>query len=229
MTKILLVDDDRDLAELLVFALPRAGFEVVATHDATDALRLAGEQAPDIVLLDLDLGTENGFDLLRKLQELAELPVILLTARSSPEDKVLGLELGADDYVTKPFSYPELVARIRALLRRIKRWVPDRPRVVRVGPLELNPAEHTVQQFGKDLELTVTEFRLLSYLMTHDGVVIPTRDLMKQVWGLDDHAVTDVVRAAVYRLRRKLGDDPRHARLLHTIPGVGVMLKSEGG
>ncbi len=227
--KILLVDDDRELVDLLAFTLRRAGLTPLAAYDGPGALEGFEKEHPDLVVLDINLGGWDGLELLKEIRHRGQTPVILLTGRHTEDDKVHGLEQGADDYLTKPFSHRELLARIRARLRtRGQGWSAGRPTSQRlaVGPLELNTAEHTATKNGQPLNLTVTEFRLLHYLMTNAGSVVPTSALLKQVWGYDDPSGTDVVRVTVHRLRRKLEDDPAHPRLLHTIPGVGVILKS---
>jgi DNA-binding response OmpR family regulator len=230
--RILLVDDDRELVELLAFALARNRLEPLAAHDAPTALRLFRERRPDLVLLDINLGRGGtGLDVLRSLRQAGQTPVILLTALDAEDDKVRGLDLGADDYLTKPFSHKELIARINAQLRRAGATVPapDRPPASRleVGPLVLDPATHSATKNGQALGLTLTEFRLLHALMLRAGSVVSTAELLKQVWGYPDPADTDVVRVTVHRLRRKLEDDPAQPTLLHTIPGVGVLLKRD--
>jgi two-component system response regulator VicR len=229
--RILLVDDDRELIDLLAFALTRAGLEPIAAHDASGAMRQYEEREPDLVVLDINLGNSNGLDVLKELRRRGQLPVIMLTALDSEEDKVRGLELGADDYLTKPFSHRELIARIRAQLRRSGQdWQPAK-RVaetrLQVGSITLDMADHSVTKGGQQLSLTVTEFRLLHCLMSHAGTVVPTGTLLKQVWGYHDPGGSDVVRVTVHRLRRKLDEDPTRPGLLHTIPGVGVLLKSD--
>jgi DNA-binding response OmpR family regulator len=227
--RILLVDDDRELIDLLAFALRRAGLDPVAAHDRTSALRQFEERGPDLVVLDIHLGTSSGLDVLRDLRRRSALPVIMLTAADSEEDKVRGLEAGADDYLTKPFSHRELIARIRAQLRRSgQEWaVPRAPETrLEVGTIVLDLAEHTVTKAGRPVSLTVTEFRLLHCLMSNAGRVVPTAELLKQVWGYQDPGASDVVRVTVHRLRRKLEQDPARPHLLHTIPGVGVLLKA---
>ena len=228
--RILLVDDDRELIDLLAFALRRAGLEPIAAHDADTALRLYSERQPDLVVLDINLGASSGLEVLRELRRRSQLPVIMLTALDSEEDKVRGLEAGADDYLTKPFSHRELIARIRAQLRRSgQEWQARRAPETRlqVGPIILDLSEHSVTKSGQLISLTVTEFRLLHCLMTNAGAVVPTSALLKQVWGYADPGGSDVVRVTVHRLRRKLEADPGRPSLLHTIPGVGVLLKSD--
>jgi two-component system, OmpR family, response regulator VicR len=228
--RILLVDDDRELIDLLAFALRRAGLEPIAAHDAPSAVRLFEERRPDLVVLDINLGASSGLEVLKELRRRAQLPVIMLTALDSEEDKVRGLELGADDYLTKPFSHRELIARIRAQLRRSgTEWQPARPAPetrLNVGSITLDMATHQVTKAGQQVSLTVTEFRLLHCLMTNAGAVVPTSTLLKQVWGYADPSGSDVVRVTVHRLRRKLEEDPSRPSLLHTIPGVGVLLKA---
>ncbi len=227
--RVLLVDDDRDLTDLLQFAFQRAGFTPLIAHDSPGALRLFNGERPDLVVLDVNLGAWNGLDILKELRRSsAQVPIVMLTALDSEDDKIRGLELGADDYVTKPFSHRELIARVRAHLRRTGQDVPegrDGPRTIQAGPLELDAGEHVVKLDGRKVDLTVTEFRLLHALMRDAGTVVPTRALLKRVWGYDDPTGTDVVRVTVHRLRRKLGDDANEPRLLHTVTGVGVMLK----
>jgi two-component system response regulator VicR len=230
--RILLVDDDRELIDLLAFALKRAGLEPVAAYDAAAALRLFDEKTPDLVVLDINLGASSGLDVLKALRKRSTLPVIMLTALDSEEDKVRGLEAGADDYLTKPFSHRELIARIRAQLRRSGQEGPvhrEPETRLEVGSLTLDTAEHSVTRWGKNVSLTVTEFRLLHCLMSNAGAVVTTSTLLKQVWGYHDPSGSDVVRVTVHRLRRKLEVDPARPSLLHTIPGVGVLLKSDGG
>jgi DNA-binding response OmpR family regulator len=228
--QVLLVDDDRELVELLAFALRRAGLDPLPAHDAATAQRLFEEKRPDLVVLDVNLGAGNGLDVLRSLRTHSHVPVIMLTAFDAEEDKVRGLELGADDYMTKPFSHRELIARIRAQLRRAgiepaSRRAPQTR--LEVGPIVLDLATHSVFKGDQPVSLTVTEFRLLHALMLHAGSVVPTAALLKQVWGYPDPGGTDVVRVTVYRLRRKLEDDPAQPTLLHTIPGVGVLLRRD--
>ena len=230
--RILLVDDDRELIDLLAFALKRAGLEPIGAHDAGSALRWFDERRPDLVVLDINLGASSGLEVLKELRRRdASLPVIMLTALDSEEDKVRGLEAGADDYLTKPFSHRELIARIRAQLRRSgQEWQPRRAPAAthfEVGSIALDLAQHSVTKSGQQVSLTVTEFRLLHCLMSNAGTVVPTGTLLKQVWGYNDPGGSDVVRVTVHRLRRKLEQDPTRPNLLHTIPGVGVLLKSD--
>jgi DNA-binding response OmpR family regulator len=227
---VLLVDDDRDLVDLLTFALRRAGFRTVVAYDVSTALKQFSHERPSLAVLDVNLGDHNGFDLLKEIRRQSRIPIIMLTARISEDDKVLGLDLGADDYLTKPFSHRELTARIRAHLRRLDDPAPERiseRRLLEVGSIRMNVAEHLVLDDGQPLDLSATEYRLLQYLMLNAGTVVPTRTILRQVWGYDTVAGADVVRVTVHRLRRKLEADSNKARRIHTIPGVGVMLKQQ--
>jgi DNA-binding response OmpR family regulator len=226
------VDHDRELLDLLAFSLRRAGLEPLAAYDAADAMRCFEQRYPEVVVLDTNLGATNALDLLKEFRQRRAASVIMLSAARSEEHKVRALEAGADDYVTKPFSHRELVARIQVQLRRATRARTaargaDVP--LRVGTLTLDPATHSVTQTGQPVTLTVMEFRLLHYLMTNAGNVVPMDQLLKQVWGYRDGGGSDVVRVTVHRLRGKLEDDPSRPQLLRTIPGVGVQLKSDTG
>jgi DNA-binding response OmpR family regulator len=221
---ILLIDDDRDLVAVLMLALQREGFAVSAARDAPTALALLDTERPDLLVLGVPLRGANALELLGQLRRHSRAVVIMLTGRGGEDDRVQGLELGADDYVSKPFSPRELVARIRAHLHHQERQAEQPPAALRLGPLRIDAVSHTATNAGQPLSLTVTEFRLLQYLMTHAGRVVPFATLLQQVWGYDDPSVTDVVRTTVYRLRRKLQDDPAEPHLLTSIAGVGFML-----
>jgi DNA-binding response OmpR family regulator len=224
--KILLVDDDEGLLELLSFLAQRADFRPIVATDAASALQMLDEHRPDLVLLDIRLGNDDGLELLKSVRRSSEVPVIMLSSLNSEEDVERALDSGADDYVTKPFAFRELVARIRALLRRTSQARPLLPldHWMRVGPLALNPCEHKVTLDGLPLALTRTEFRLLQLLMENVDKVVPHRVLLKQVWGYDDPTATDLVRAAVYRLRRKLVET-KGQPVIRTLPSVGVVLR----
>jgi DNA-binding response OmpR family regulator len=221
--RLLLIDDDAELVAVLTLALERAGFTVWSAHDAPAALARVDAEQPDLVVLDTALRAPDTGDLLGQLRRRSEAAVIMLTGRGDEDARVAGLEQGADDYVSKPFSPRELVARIRALLQHHDAAAAI-PAVLTVGPLTLTVAARAVSHAGAPLALTPLEFRLLHYLMAHAGSVVPFATLIRQVWGYDDPSVTDVVRSTVYRLRRKLKDDPAAPHLLHSVPGVGFLL-----
>jgi DNA-binding response OmpR family regulator len=227
MQKILLVDDDAGLLELLSFLVQRDGFRPILATDGSSALQLLDEERPDLLLLDIRLGHDDGLEVLQAVRRSSEVPVIMLSSLDSEEDIERALELGADDYLSKPFAFRELRARIGAVLRRTCQTRPVRTAVdhwMRVGPLALNPVERKATLDGMPLELTRTEFRLLKLLMENTDSVMPYGVLLKQVWGYDDATASDVVRAAVYRLRRKLVE-ANGQPVISTLSGIGVVLR----
>ena len=236
MTKVLAVEDDRELAELLRFILLRAGFEIRVAHDVRSALQLLAEEPPDAILLDVNLGGSSGLDLLRAVRRrddaAGQTVVVVLSGVAAEAEKVRALEMGADDYITKPFGHRELVARLGAQLRRARQRAPvgagQLPPVLTVAPVAIDATTHRAMKDGQPLSLTGTEFRVLHYLMAHAGAVVTTRQLMRAVWGYADGSGTDAVRVTLYRLRRKLEDDPSRPTLLRTVPGVGVMFVGGG-
>ena len=220
--KILLVDDDPDVVALLAFVVEQAGYIAFTAQDGVSALDLFERERPDVAVIDINLGRSSGFELLEQLRRRSDLPIILLSARGSEDDKVRGLELGADDYVVKPFGNRELVSRIRVNVRRAMRTEHG---PLTVGPLTIDPDHHSVAIAGREVALTATEFRLLYELMRKPGVVVPTKVLTRRVWGQDDVAAREVLRVTLYRLRRKLGEDASQPTLLQTLPGVGLSLR----
>jgi DNA-binding response OmpR family regulator len=225
--EILLVDDDQVLVDLLAFIVQQAGFVPLVATEPAGAIELFEREDPVVAVVDLNLRPWDGFELLADLRSRSpNLPIIVLTARSSEDDKVRALDMGADDYVVKPFGHRELLARIRAHARRATR---DRvevvPPVLQVGSFRLDPGERTLYLDGVATRLTGTEFRLLQLLMRHSGSVVPTAAVAKHVWGFNDAPARDVVRVTVHRLRRKLGDDGEQQRFIHTVPGVGLRLR----
>jgi DNA-binding response OmpR family regulator len=230
--KLLIVDDDSELLGLLAEIVEQAGFAALPAQDLPTALEIFEREQPDAVLLDLMLEPWDGFDLLREFRRRTDVPVLILTARGGEDDRVRGLEMGADDYIVKPFSVRELIARIRVHTRRgqadrdVRRGDGG---TLKAGPLTLNLDEHAVKKDGESLHLTVIEFKLLHHLMSRAGHVVQTSVLAKDVWGYEDEGARDVLRVTLHRLRRKLGEDASNPRLLQTVPGVGViMLVPEG-
>jgi two-component system, OmpR family, response regulator VicR len=223
--RILVVDDDLDLVELLTYALRRAGFTTISAADLPTVIKLVKDKQPALVLLEVGLGGSDGFDVLRSVRQISDVPVIIVSGRDSEDDRVLGLEQGADDYVIKPFSHRELVGRIRAQLRRRAHGVtaPPPAAVLQAGCVSLDVARHTTVHEGRRINLTANEFQLLRCLLANAGSVVPMRTILKEIWGHDRND-PDVVRSTVCRLRRKLDDDPSSPRLLHTVRGVGIML-----
>ena len=229
--KILLVHADQDLLELLSFVVRRAGFRALLATDRATALQLLAAEHPDLLLLDATLPDPalpdaGGLALLECIRRANDLPVIVLAERFCEPQAVRAFDLGADDYVTQPIAFRALIARMRGLVRRRTSAAPDLPHDtwLRVGSLALNPRQHKATLDGLPLALTVTEFRLLQFLMDNVGCAVPHRVLLKQVWGYEDASASDVIRAAVSRLRRKLKDAADNPPLLRTLPGVGVML-----
>ncbi len=222
-----MVEDDEATVEILAFALRRAGFESLHASTIPAARQVLAEAKPDIALLDVHLGPENGFELLREIRRQSSMPVIMLTAEDEESAKIRGLGQGADDYVTKPFSYPELVARIAAVLRRA---APSTAAAampsgeLRAGSLTLNAATHSATKNGEPVKLTPSEFRLLQCLLARSGTVVEQRAVLREVWGPEYLYDGQLLRPLVHRLRKKLEDDPDHPRLVRTVPGVGLML-----
>lgn len=226
--EILLVDDDQVLADLLAYIVQQAGFIPLVASDPARAIELFEKRDPVVAVVDLNLRPWDGFELLADLRGRSPLlPIIVLTARNDEDDKVRALDMGADDYVVKPFGHRELLARIRAHARRAERdrSVVASTEVLEVGELRLDPSQRILHVSGEPTRLTGTEFRLLQYLMRHGDAVVPTAAVAKYVWGYDDLPARDAVRVTVHRLRRKLGDDGAQQRFIHTVPGVGLRLR----
>ncbi|MBE3577854.1 MAG: response regulator transcription factor [Limnochordales bacterium] len=230
MVKVLVVDDEPSIVELVRFALAREGFASVAASDGQDALDKVEAEHPDLVLLDLMLPKVGGLDVCRILrQKHPSLPIIILTARGDETDKVLGLELGADDYITKPFSPRELVARVRAVLRRTAPGGEEAGTLLRVGPVTLDPQRYEVTVRGRKVELAPKEFDLLRMLMANKGVVLSRDVLLQKVWGYDFAGDTRTIDVHIVRLRQKIEDDPSEPRLIETVRGVGYRFRDVEG
>lgn len=225
---ILLVDDDELLRRSLSFNLERAGYRVSAAATAEDALGQARRARPDLVLLDIGLPGMNGLDALRHLESIAGAPVIFLTARRRELDEVLGLELGADDYVTKPFDLDILVARIKAVLRRHRRAAQEGRtgrQPLGVGDTVIDPGSHTVTIGGREVDLSPREFDVLHALALEAGRVISVDDLLARVWGAEYAGEPQVVYVHIRWLREKIEESPNHPRRIVTVRGVGYRLE----
>ena len=229
--RILVVDDEPSILELVRFALERDGFEVVTAADGEVALREFRNRPADLVILDLMLPGKDGFEVFRELRKESQVPVIMLTARGGEADKVLGLEIGADDYMTKPFSPRELVARVKAVLRRMEPREPAENQILRVGEITLDPLRHRVTVGDREVQLAPREFELLlRMLMANRGVVLSRETLLEKVWGYDYVGDTRTVDVHVVRLRQKLEPDPSRPTYIETVRGVGYrMPRSLGG
>lgn len=220
--RILVVDDDPTVAEVVSGYLHRAGFAVDHAADGPDALRRSGLTRPDLVVLDLMLPGLDGLEVCRRLRETGPVPVIMLTARGDEEDRITGLEVGADDYVTKPFSPRELVLRVESVLRRSRAAsAPAGPSApLCAGNLTVDPATRRATRAGRELPLTLREFDLLAYFLEHPGAAHTREELMRRVWGWDFGDLSTVT-VHVRRLRAKIEDDPAAPRLIQTVWGVG--------
>jgi two-component system response regulator RegX3 len=222
--RVLLIEDEESIAEPLAAVLRREGFVVAVAGTAEDGLDTFREQPPDVVLIDVMLPDGDGRDVLREIRRGSPIPVLMVTARDQPVDRVVGLELGADDYVVKPFNSPELVARIRAVLRRFpaERHPSTGPDdILRLGDMEMNLATRTVMVAGRPVDLALKEFELLRMLLERPGVVVRRGELMDEVWDPNWFGSDKTLDVHVSSLRKKLGDDPNTPRYIHTIRGVG--------
>ena len=219
--RVLVVEDDDEIAQTLQRSLRLEGYEVRIASDGVSALDDAHAFLPDLVVLDLGLPRLDGIEVARTLREQDDVPILMLTARDALEARVEGLDAGADDYLVKPFERQELLARLRALLRRRP---PRGAAPLVVGDLQLNPDTHEVERGDRAIELTQREFELLEYLMRNERIVISRQRLLDEVWGYDPFSITNTIEVFVSNLRRKLeaGGEPR---LLHTVRGAGYVLR----
>jgi two-component system, OmpR family, response regulator VicR len=229
--KILVVDDEKPIADILQFNLKKEGYEVHCAYDGNTALEMVEEIQPDIILLDIMLPLKDGMEVCREVRKKYEMPIIMLTAKDSEIDKVLGLELGADDYVTKPFSTRELIARVKANLRRhqqVTSQVEEKEETneITIGSLTIHPDAYVVSKRGETIELTHREFELLHYLAKHIGQVMTREHLLQTVWGYDYFGDVRTVDVTVRRLREKIEDNPSHPTWIVTRRGVGYYLRN---
>ena len=229
--RLLLVDDDVDVraSVRLGFELHWRDIEVLEAERGADALSLVEDHRPDLVLLDVGLPDIDGYGVLREIRAFSSVPVIMLTARDQPIDKVRGLEGGADDYIAKPFDHLELMARVRAVLRRLDVKAPaQRTAAYRKGSVEIDTVAHAARVDGSPVALTPTEWRILEQLVANVGWVVPRERLAARVWGRDEPGDLDSLRVFVRRLRAKLGDDAGAPRYIETARGLGYRLMAEG-
>jgi len=218
--RILIVEDDRSLARVLSDNLTFDGFEVQCVDDGTEAIGRVRDVAPDLVLLDIMLPGQDGLELCGLIRQRGRTPVIILSARDQKIDKLRGLELGADDYVTKPFDFEELQARMRAVLRRARQMVVR----ITLGDTVVDFGAFKATRAERDLRLSRREFDLLSYLAEREGAVVPRSELLREVWGFPEEPSTRAVDYAIRRLRRKIEHDPHNPQHIHTVHGDGYCL-----
>ncbi|MEO7198143.1 MAG: response regulator transcription factor [Solirubrobacterales bacterium] len=219
--RVLVVEDDDDIADVLRRSLRQEGHEVRTAADGEDALRQASEFVPDLVILDLGLPRLDGVEVCRRLRAAGDVPILILTARTDTDDRVEGLDAGADDYLVKPFERAELLARMRALMRRRP---PRGTASLTVGDLVLNPGTREVVRGGRTLDLTNREFELLEFLMHNERLVISRERLLEEVWGYDPTSMTNTIDVFISNLRRKL-EEGGEDRILHTKRGAGYVVR----
>ncbi|GET14355.1 two-component system response regulator [Ligilactobacillus agilis] len=233
MKKILVVDDEKPISDIIKFNLTKEGYDVYTAYDGQEALEQVEEVNPDLVILDLMLPKIDGLEVAREVRKTHDMPIIMVTAKDSEIDKVLGLEMGADDYVTKPFSNRELVARVKANLRRQSAVVANSQAEeenansdITIGDLTIHPEAYMVSKHGDKIELTHREFELLHYLAKHIGQVMTREHLLQTVWGYDYFGDVRTVDVTVRRLREKIEDNPSRPVWLVTRRGVGYYLRN---
>jgi two-component system response regulator VicR len=235
--KILVVDDERPIADILKFNLEKEGYEVICAFDGETAVQLAFDEDPDLILLDLMLPLKDGMDVCREVRSRLSTPIIMLTAKDTEIDKVLGLELGADDYVTKPFGTRELLARVKAHLRRQRKLDTTRgsddaaaPEAERQGlklfNLFIDTDMYVVYKNGQPLDLTHREFELVHYLARHSGKVMTREHLLQAVWGFEYFGDVRTVDVTIRRLREKIEDDPSRPEIIMTRRGLGYLIRN---
>ncbi|TCS80786.1 response regulator YycF [Tepidibacillus fermentans] len=226
--KILIVEDEKTISDILKFSLEKEGYETFVSYDGETGIRMTKERNPDLILLDIMLPFKDGFEVCREIRSFTNTPIIMLTAKDNEIDKVLGLEMGADDYVTKPFSIRELMARVKANLRRVKSiggQTISAP-TIELGELYINPSTYIVKKNGVNLDLTHREFELLYYMAKHSGQVLTREHLLQAIWGYDYLGDIRSVDVAIRRLREKFEDDPSRPEYILTKRGLGYVLRN---
>ena len=227
MTKILIIEDEVSFSEAITFLLKKEGFEVVVANNGQDGLNAFDKQGADLILLDLMLPGLSGTEVCRQIRLKSTVPIIMLTARDTEIDKVVGLELGADDYITKPYSSRELIARINAVLRRAVTPLPeDEMGVIAIGPIKLDIDRHIMTLNNMPISLPLKEFELLEYLMRNSGRVLTRSQLIDRVWGSDYFGDTKTLDVHIKRIRAKIENDPANPEYIQTVRGLGY--KFEG-
>lgn len=225
--KVLVVDDENPIVEAVAYNLRKEGFQALTASDAEQCLAIARSEKPDLIILDVMLPSASGFDVCRLLRKQSDVPIIMLTARAEETDRVVGLELGADDYITKPFSMRELMARVKTVLRRSHAGAPATDAVVTVGDLTVDPNRYEVTLGDKRIELSPKEFDLLRFMATHPGQVFSRQSLLDRVWGADAYVEDRTVDVHIRWLREKIEVNSSRPERLLTIRGVGYKFRSE--
>jgi len=227
MSKVLIIEDEQELSNVLKAYLERAGYDVLLADRGDRGIRLWRENRPDMVLLDLNLPGMDGIDIAKRIRQTDNTPIIMVTARVEEVDRLLGLELGADDYITKPFSPREVVARVKAVLRRVEKQPSDRPGEIKLADLEIDPEAHLTKKSNQAIELTPTEFTLLLTMAQHPGRVFSRLQLLEASQGVAYEGYERSVDAHIKNLRAKLGDDSRNPRYIETVFGIGYRIKKD--
>jgi len=225
--KILLVEDEKTLAKALKFSLEKEGFAVEVAFDGEEALESISREKPDLIILDLMLPKIDGFEVCRNIRRGSEVPIIMLTARDDDIDKILGLELGADDYITKPFNTRELLARIKAILRRTVQHAAGGKKTIKVGSLHIDMIKHRVTVKGREVALTSREYALLSFLASNPGRVYSREQLLEEIWGQDYSGDARTVDVHIRHLREKIEENPAEPGLILTVWGSGYKFREE--
>lgn len=232
MSKILIIEDEKPISDIVKFNLQKEGFDIITAYDGKEGLDMALSQNPDLIILDIMLPSMNGFDICKKIREHSNVPIIMATAKEEEVDKVLGLEFGADDYITKPFSIRELTARVKANLRRtampvVNNEVRTHRDFIKSGSLSIDIAKYEVSKDGSIVPLTVREFELLKFLATQQEQVFSREQLLERVWGYEYYGDIRTVDVTVRRLREKIEDDSAKPNYVMTRRGVGYYFKGE--
>lgn len=229
--KILVVDDESAISDIIKFNFEKEGYLIDTADNGKGAIELAAENDYDLILLDIMMPKLNGFEALREIRKFSDVPVIMLTAREDEVDKVLGLELGADDYVVKPFSMRELLARVKAVLRRFdgQEKKEKDTKILKAMDLEINLEKYQVKRGEKNIELTLREFELLKFLASHPGIVFSREELLQEVWEYEYYGDIRTVDVTVRRLREKIEDENKDFKYIKTKRGVGYLFASDNG
>jgi DNA-binding response OmpR family regulator len=225
---VLLVDDDRDLVDVLTYILRREGYEITTAYDGEQGWARFEKEAPELVILDANMPGLDGMEVCKRIREVSKAPVIMLTARTDEADIVQALGLGADDYITKPFSPRQLVARVKAVLRRAQSFTPGSSgggEELSAGELTLDLRTRTLRRGGEEIRLTPLEYKIIHYLMVNRGRVLTNTAIVEHVWGFPGDGNEDLVKVHVHRVRQKLERDPQNPEYVKTVPGVGYMLR----